>query len=255
MTKRYLAGIIRGSQTSTSSQGGMYDMPAAAQARGSDSWPVAISPDELFAPQGTTLLLGMKFNGSSPTITGTYNVTTVSANYSATGGVRNTGHLTAPATIAGAFQVTELITTANCLNKTYSAWYKGTQTAVDGGYSPAVPLFGHNTGAVYWGLGISGGRICVSNGTDNKGTTYVNTGTAWFHLAWTVTSGSLVTGYVNGVQEVQATVNGSNPGTDRIGGGYPYSPCVPPTAMDAVQIFNGILTAGQITQIYQAAIM
>lgn len=235
----------------------MYDMQTAAQAIGSLQWPTVTIPDELYTVPGATLLLGLKFNDSAPTKTGTYNITTVVApTYATTGGVQNTGYLIPNASPGGAFGINEHVaSTAACFNKTYMAWYRGTQTVSISGspYSPSVPIFSDTGNNVYWGFGISSGKIEIANGVHNLGTTFVNTN-QWFHLAWTVTTGGTAIGYVNGVQEVSTSVNTSYPGGTYIAGGYNYSGVQTPTAIDAVQIYNGILTATQIRSVYLSGI-
>ena len=93
----------------------------------------------------------------------------------------------------------------------------------------------------------------IANGAHNMGTTSVNTG-AWFHLAWSVTTGGTAIGYVNGVQEVTTSINTSYPGCAYIAGGYAYAGVVSPSALDAIQIYDGILTQTQIRSVYLAGI-
>lgn len=252
MVKRYTGGVIRGSRLPTATSAGMYTMSTAAQAVGSSEWPVALGPSELWTLNDATLLLGLKFNASSATKTGTYTISDLgTATYATSGGIQNTGYLIPGASVGGAFIVEEIrASSVASLNKTYMAWYKGTQTtALSNIYSPSIPIFGATTNDCYWGLGIDNGKIEIANGTHNRGTTSVNTG-AWFHLAWSVSSSGTVIGYVNGTQEVTTTINASYPGAAVIAGGFAYSGVVSPSAIDAVQIYSGVLTQSQINIIY-----
>lgn len=205
---------------------------------------------ELYEPAATTLLLGLKFNDGSLTKSGSYTVTAnQTLSYQTTGGVVNSGYATAW-NISQGLSINDFTTPASTLNKTYVAWYKGTQTNSGGSYSPSVPIFSHTGSDVWWGFGISNGKICISNGSLSKGTTNVATN-EWFMLAWTVTSAGVCNGFVNGVIEltnISANINYAGP--LRIGAGYNYADTAAPTALDAIQIFNGILSDSQITEIY-----
>jgi hypothetical protein len=217
--------------------------------------------DELYSPPGTTKLLGLQFNSSGLTKTGTYSVTTNGTlTYQTTGGVLDSGYATGWDMATNYLTITNLGSPSVMLNKTYIAWYKGTQNNAYTAYSPGVPIFGETSGSVYWGLGIGNGKICVatSSGTattgTNIGTTSVNTG-SWFCLAWVVKIDGTVDGYVNGTRELTgATPNISYPGTKYIGIGYPYAGTAAPSALDAIQIFDGELSATNITSIYYAGI-
>jgi len=210
---------------------------------------------ELFTPSGATKLLGIQFNGGSITLSGSYTLTTTgSLTYPTAGGVQNTGYATGWNMASNYLRINELSTVASNWSKTYVAWYKGTQTASGGTYSPSVPIFSDPANSIYWGLGISSGKICVSNATQNVGTTSVNTNN-WFCLAWVVKSNYQVDAYVNGVKEISnVAVNSSYPGTSYIGNGYPYAGTEAPTALDAIQVISGELTAAQILEIYTAGI-
>jgi len=209
---------------------------------------------ELLTPPNKTKLLGLQFNSSGLTVTGSWTVTTYgSLSYQTTGGVRNTGYATGWST-TNYLTINQInnATASTMRDKTYMAWYKGTQTAAKptGNYSPSVPIFAELTGSVYWGLGIDDGKIAVSNGGQNKGSTSINTG-SWFFLAWVVKSNSDVDAYVNGVKELtNIAVNNSYPGTKYIGNGYNYGPMENPTALDAIQIIDGELTGAEILSIY-----
>lgn len=217
----------------------------------------ASNGSELFTPAGKTKLLGLQFNSSGLTITGSWTVTTYgSLSYQATGGIKNTGYATGWST-SNYLTIDQInnATASTMRGKTYMAWYKGTETASKptGNYSPSVPIFAELTGSVYWGLGVDDGKIIVSSGIANKGSTSINTG-SWFFLAWVVKSNSNVDAYVNGVKELtNISVNASYPGTKYIGNGYNYGPMENPTALDAIQIIDGELTDIEILSIYTQA--
>jgi len=207
---------------------------------------------ELFTPAGKTKLLGLQFNASGLTVTGSYTVTTVGTlSYQSTGGVFNSGFATGWG--SGTYiTIDNLTSNSTTRSKTYVAWYKGTQSNTGGSYSPSVPIFAEPSGAVYWGLGMSNGKITVTNGTDYQGTTSVNTGN-WVMLAWVVKSNLRVDSYVNGVKQTSASnilVNESYMGTKYIGTGYPYAGVASPTALDAIQVIDGELTDSEILSIY-----
>lgn len=209
---------------------------------------------ELYEPAATTLLLGLKFNDSSLTKSGSFTVTiNQTLSYQTTGGIANSGYATGW-NIGQGISINNYTTIASSLNKTYVAWYRGTQMNSGGSYSPSVPIFSHSGSDVWWGFGISNGKVCIANGILNRGTTNVATN-EWFMLAWTVTSGGVCNGFVNGVKEltnIGATLSG--PGPFRIGAGFNYADTAAPTAIDAVQIFNGILSDAQIAEIYTNSI-
>jgi hypothetical protein len=207
---------------------------------------------EMFTPAGKTKLLGLQFNVNGLTVTGSYTVTTVGTlSYQSTGGVFNSGFATGWG--SGTYlSVNQLTDNASTRSKTYVAWYKGTQSNTGGSYSPSVGIFADTGNSTYWGLGMSNGKITVANGTDNQGTTSVNTG-SWVMLAWVVKSTLRVDSYVNGVKETSASnilVNSSYMGTNYIGTQYPYPGVASPTALDAIQIIDGELTDSEILSIY-----
>ena len=208
-----------------------------------------VAPEEGYVPSGTTLLLGLKFNNSTLTQTGTWAPVGIegSLTYVTTGGVQNSGYMTG---WSPSSQITiSEISTTTMLNKTYVAWYKGTQTNTGGTYSPSVPIFSYPSGTVWSGLGLSGGKISIANGTQNIGTTNVATDD-WVSLAWTISSTGLVSGFVNGIREVQdIQIDLSHLGPRIIGNGYAYADTANPTALDAIQVFDGVLTDSQILAI------
>lgn len=242
-TKRSNAGVSRISSTS---------VPVS---RPTDGVSIAFTPAnnsvELFTPPGATKLLGIQFNSGALTVSGTYTLTqTGTLTFPTTGGVLNTGHAVGWNMSSVNLRVNQLVTPTTNRNKTYVAWYKGTQTASGGTYSPSVPIFGDISNSVWYGLGISAGRICVANVTQNIGSTSVNTNN-WFCLAWVVKSNYQVDAYVNGVRELNnISVDPTNPGTSYIGAGFAYAGTESPTALDAIQIIDGELIASQILEIY-----
>jgi hypothetical protein len=213
------------------------------------------STRDLYTPPGTTKLLGVQFNNGLITKTGTYSLTnTGSLTFPTTSGVQNTGYATGWNLSSSYLRVNELVTLTNSWGKTYIAWYKGTQTNSGGSYSPSIPIFGDLSNSVFWGLGVSSGKICVANGSLNNGTTSVNTD-AWFCLTWVVKSNYQIDAYVNGVKELSnISVNSSYPGVSYIGSGYPYAGTTAPTALDSIQIIGSELTESQILEIYSAAV-
>lgn len=253
MRKRYFGGIISSVKpvTTSSAASGLFTNSSAIQLKAAGNWPSVATGNEMYIPPETTQLLGLKFNNGTLTLTGTYTVTSVGTlTYVNTGGIQNTGYATGWTMGSKYLTVTNLSTVAATLNKTYVAWYKGTQTNTGGSYSPSIPIFGDPTNNVYWGLGISGGKVCVANSLQRTGQTLVNTG-QWFCLAWAVKSGGTIDAFVNGIKELtNISVNTTYPGTSNIGNGYAYAGTQAPTAIDAVQIFDGILTTEQLATIY-----
>jgi hypothetical protein len=214
--------------------------------------------NELLVPDGTTRLLAVSFNDGAISQSGSLTVTPVdipSANlisYPSTGGVANSGYATGP--FMNAKLQISFADIAALLDKTYIAWYKGSQSAAVGTYSPSVPIFGEVLNSVWWGLGLSGGKVCIANGSHHTGTTNVATND-WYCLAWTISSGGVANAYVNGVLEVSSiSVNTNYPGASYIGAGYIYPGVEGPESLDAIQIFDGILSDAQILQIYNAAV-
>ena len=80
-------------------------------------------------------------------------------------------------------------------DRSFIAWYKGTQTDTAKMYSCGVPIFGDASASVYMGLGLENGHVALCNddgGGEGKkqveGTTPVADG-AWHMLAWVLHSG------------------------------------------------------------------
>ena len=215
----------------------------------------------MFEPAGTTLLLGVSFDNSNTSVTGTYTVTPQGTlTFSSDGsGVAETEYATGWNNNINYLQINDLSAADSGQNKTFIAWYKGTQTSVSTptNYSPGVPIFGDSRTSVWTGFGIDGGVIyAAGSGTAYTGTTTV-TDNNWHMLAWTYSSSNLVNAFVDGTQEITgADVSGGvgNNRVDQIGSGYAYTGVTAPTALDNIQIFDGILTQSQIQEIYNKGI-
>lgn len=205
---------------------------------------------ELFVPEGTTLLLGFKFNNGQLTKSGSLATTLQQTlTYQTSGGIAGSGYATGWS-ISNGINIDGFTTGTSPLNKTYVAWYRGTQTSSVGSYSPSVPIFSDPSNSVYWGFGLSDGKISIANGAQQKGTTNIATN-QWFCLAWTVSGSGSCNGFVNGVREVtNISVNTNYFGPLKIGSGYNYTGTEAPTALDAIQIFDGVLSDSQIASIY-----
>ena len=216
--------------------------------------------EEVFQPLGTTRKLAMTFNGGAQGKTGDYSVTTngTGISYSnQTGGTLNSGYATGFA-YGSTFQITEFANVNSGRNHTLICWYKGTQTDTTGSvYQPAIVFFGDITGGAFLGFGLEGGKIYISgSSTKAVGTTNVADNN-WNMCAFTYTTGDVCEGYVGAggtlTKEISnKDVSGSTAynRVDYIGAGYPYSGAQGVAAMDAVQIYQGILTQAQIQKIY-----
>ena len=126
----------------------------------------------MFVPSGTTMLLGLTFDGSSlgktgswgtPSANGTTNIT-----YYSSGGYNSAmnGHAGYPSggTGGGGFTISELNSVNSSKGKTIIIWYKGTQTTVGGNYSIGVPILADPT--IAWAaIGIDGGKIAACTGS------------------------------------------------------------------------------------------
>ena len=215
--------------------------------------------EEVFQPAGTTRKLAMTFNGGTQGKTGDYSVTTNGTiDYSnQTGGTLNSGYATS-FSYGSTLQVTEFANVNSGRNHTCIAWYKGTQTDTTGSvYQSAIIFFGDITGGAFLGFGLEGGKIYISgSSTKAVGTTNVADNN-WNMCAFTYTSGDVCEGYVgaNGTLTKEISnkdVSGSTSYNriNYIGAGYPYSGAQGASALDAIQIYEGILTQSQIQQIY-----
>ena len=258
MTKRYYGGVISASKVTANAQvaTGIFNLSDATQGIQSNGWPLPVAGDS-YQPPGTTRVLLINFNNGSLNKSGTYTTTGgTGLTLPTTNGVSNTGYATgwSLTNSNNYIDITNFSTVANMKNVTVMAWYKGTQTASSSQfYNPGVPVFGEITNQVYWGIGMDAGKICVaSDGTVSRGTTNVNSNT-WVHLAWTISSTTVVNAYVNGVKEItNRQANSSYPGIRYLGTGYAYAGVEPPTALDGVQVYSGVLSDADILSIYNA---
>ena len=216
--------------------------------------------EEVFQPAGTTRKLAMTFNGGAQGKTGDYTVTTngTGISYSnQTGGTLNSGYATGFA-YGATFQITEFAGLNSGRNHTFICWYKGTQTDTTGSvYQSAIVFFGDITGSAFLGFGMEGGKLYISGSSARVlGSTTIADGN-WNMVAFTYTTGDVCEGYagVGGTltKEISNKVVSGSTSYNRvnyIGAGYPYSGAQGDAAMDAVQIYQGILTQAQIQKIY-----
>ena len=217
----------------------------------------AIYTEELHQPSGTTRLLGLSFNSGGLGKTGSWNSPTVtgSPTYNNTGGTLNSGYISGFS--SGVYlSPGELASTNSQRNKTFIAWYKGTQSnGTNSQYSPGIPIFGDDTSSVHLGFGLEDGKIVICGGySATKGTTSLNDGN-WRMLAFTCTTGDVAEAYcdVSGTMTKEISnkdITTSYNKVNRIGTGYGYSGMDYPSALDAIQIYQGILTQTQIQAIY-----
>ena len=213
--------------------------------------------EELHQPSGTTRLLALSFNSGGLGKSGSWGTPTVtgSPTYNNTGGTLNSGYISGFS--SGVYlSPGELASTQSNRNKTFIAWYKGTQSnGTNSAYSPGVPIFGDDSGAVHLGFGLEDGKICICGGSSaTKGTTSLNDGN-WRMLAFTCTTGDVAEAYCDASGTMTKEISNKNIATsynkvDHIGTGYPYSGMDYPTALDAIQIYDGILTQSQLQAIY-----
>jgi hypothetical protein len=226
-----------------------------------------VKPNDLFKPSGTTRLLGLSFSESLTTTSSdsTYTVTssttppTLSEGYAADF-LQGNSELTS----GKALRINEL-PVLNGIDRTFVAWYKGTQTIsrwndVSTNYgpqwSPAVPIFGDPRGSVYLGFGLDGGRLAVTEDRNITGGKIIADGN-WHCLVWTINSNNRINAWVDGYKVIfdyrtyQSPVNNR---LDFIGRGYPYGTAnvASPTALDGIQIYNGVLSDAQIKEIASA---
>ena len=228
---------------------------------------------QMHVPSGTTMLLGMSFDGSALGKTGSWNTPTSigtlgGLTFYTSGGYNTTmaGHAGYPSGGTGGglgFTITELNSGNSTLGKTIIIWYKGTQTTVGGNYSIGVPILGDP--GIGWGaIGLDGGKIATNSGS----TSYTDTGTtnvaddSWHMLTWVHSDGTharLNNGdmgmWVDGVYENKHDIYAANNHNAYFvihdmfqvyGSGWDQ-----PTKVDAFQIFDDELTDAQILEIYQ----
>ena len=186
--------------------------------------------EELHQPSGTTRLLALSFNSGGLGKSGSWGTPTVSGSptYNNTGGTLNSGY--GSGWSSGTYlSPSELSSTQSNRNKTFIAWYKGTQNnGTNSAYSPGVPIFGDNSGAVHLGFGLEDGVICICGGSSaSKGTTSVIDNN-WRMLAFTCTTGDVAEAYVDSSGTMTKEISNKGIATsynkvDHIGTGYPLS--------------------------------
>lgn len=215
--------------------------------------------ESMHVPAGTTLLLGLSFDGGSINKSGSWGTPSGGGGYTynTSGGVLNGGY---GSSISGSVTVSELATAGTGAGKTFIAWYKGSQTnGTNSAYSPGVPIFGHTTGAVHMGFGLEDGNIAVCGGSSlTQGSTNLATNT-WRMLAFTYSSsGHIINGYCdNGsgtmtkeITDKDTSSSASYNYVNHFFNGYGYSGYQQPTAVDNVQVFDNVLTQSQIQAIF-----
>ena len=217
----------------------------------------AIYTEELHQPSGTTRLLGLSFNSGGMGKVGSWGTPSASGSitYNNTGGTLNSGY--GSNWSSGTYLAPSELSSINSnRNKTFIAWYKGTQSnGTNSSFSPGVPIFGHDGGTVHLGFGLEDGKIVICGGSSaTKGTTSLNDGN-WRMLAFTCTTGDVAEAYcdVSGTMTKEISnksIVSSYNRVDQIGTGFAYSGMDYPTALDAIQIYQGILTQTQLQAIY-----
>lgn len=216
--------------------------------------------EELHQPSSTTRLLGLSFNSGGLGKTGSWNTPTVtgSPTYNNTGGTLNSGYISGFS--SGVYlSPGELASTNSQRNKTFIAWYKGTQSnSSNSSYSPGIPIFGDDSSSVHLGFGLDDGKIAICGGySATKGSTSLNDGN-WRMLAFTCTTGDVAEAYCDVSGTMTKEISNKNIGgnataynkVNRIGTGYGYSGMDYPSALDAIQVYSGILTQTQLQDIY-----
>ena len=214
--------------------------------------------EDMHVPAGTTLLLGLSFNGGALGKTGSWGTPSGGpGSYPTSGGVLNNGYGTS---ISGSITISELATAGSGAGKTFVAWYKGSQTnGTNSVYSPGVPIFGHTTGSVHMGLGLEDGVLVICGGSAaTKGTTNLATNT-WRMLAFTYSaSGHILNGWcdngsgtmANEIVDKDCSSSASYNYLNHFLNGYGYGGYQQPTNADNIQVFDGILTQSQIQAIF-----
>tara|TARA_B100000902_G_scaffold288449_1_gene274643 strand:+ start:1536 stop:2666 length:1131 start_codon:yes stop_codon:yes gene_type:complete len=214
--------------------------------------------EDMHVPAGTTLLLGLSFNGGALGKSGSWGTPSGGpGSYPTSGGVLNNGYGT---NISGSITVSELSSAGSGAGKTFVAWYKGSQTnGTNSVYSPGVPIFGHTSGSVHMGFGLEDGVLVVCGGSSaTKGTTNLATNT-WRMLAFTYSSsGHIINGYCdNGsgtmtkeITDKDCSSSASYNYLNHFLNGYGYGGYQQPTNADNIQVFDDILTQSQIQAIF-----
>lgn len=215
--------------------------------------------EELHQPSGTTRKLAISYNGGALGASGDYSVeTSGSPTYNTSGGTLNSGY----ASGFGTSVFNRILAFANVnsgRNHTFIAWYKGTQTnGANNNYQPGVGIFSDTRNSCFLGFGLEDGKLYISGGsTYVQGTTIVANGN-WNMVAYTYTTNDVCEAYTNnssGTMTKEITnkdVSGSTAynRVDQIGTGYGYGGTAGASALDAIQIYQGILTQAQLQAIY-----
>ena len=227
---------------------------------------------QMHEPSGTTLLLGMSFDGSALGKTGSYGTPTTLGSgvesFYTSGGYNSTmaGHAGYPSAVraTNGYRITEFNSASSQKGKTIIIWYKGTQSINAGHYSIGVPILSESGSGTWAGYGINNGKISAHAGpttTRVEGSTNVADGN-WHMLTWVASDGTHarfnnndVGMYVDGVYEATHTVPGGNVAYVKVNEMFvSYNGDTawrPPERVDAFQIFDSELTDAQILEIYQ----
>ncbi len=230
---------------------------------------------QMHVPSGTTMLLGLSFDGSSLGKTGSWNTPSLTNNdtitYYSSGGYNATmaGHAGyASSTLTDGYRISELDPPGQpSKGKTFIIWYKGTQTTSGSAYGMGVPIAADRS--IGWSaIGIDDGKICTRTGASqvDRGTTNVADGN-WHMLTWVHSDGThtrlsdnqmgmWVDGSYETAHDIYSGGTDSNRNTNTsfhdlfivYGSSGQF---VQPSRVDAFQIFNSELTDAQILEIYQ----
>jgi hypothetical protein len=174
--------------------------------------------------------------------------------YVSTGGVNNSGYFSGRSgnVSSNYFRIVE----AGLLDAsawTYAIWYKGTQNFANTTYNPGVALFGDTRGSVFGGLGINSGKASfVDTGNNYNSVASVNTGD-WVHIVFTISISNELKIYINGALDSthpSIYINVSNTRCTDIAAAYIGNV---PSAIDAVFVYDRVLTAGEVFQLYEAS--
>ena len=226
---------------------------------------------QMHQPSGTTLLLGLSFDGSALGKTGSWGTPSTLGtgieSYYTSGGYNSVmaGHAGFPSAIRGnnGLGVSELNSANSSKGKTFIAWYKGTQSLNGSSYSLGVPIIS-NYANTWQGFGTNNGKISAHSGSASartEGTTNVADGN-WHMLTWVHSDGTHtrfsnndVGMYVDGVYEATHSIPPGNVTYIKINEMFVSwsgdTAWQPPTRVDAFQIFDDELTDAQILEIYQ----
>jgi len=177
--------------------------------------------------------------------------------YVSTGGVGGTGYFSntgRSAVNSDCYAITEE-TYLSGANRTYCVWYKGTQSNAAVANGAGVALFGQTVSFNVWGsFGLSNGKCgFTDSGYDYYSSASVNNDT-WNHIAFTLTSAKTLKIYINGsLDSTYSSINiYSNNIISVIGGHWPYSGVVAPSAIDGVVVYDRVLSDAEVFNVYTA---